>query len=121
MRDGINATTQGPVGESALLLAMTDALNSNRTTVGGPFAGDENTASSLLSNISSSVNVELANTDQRLSFASARLTELTERQLADGVDTDTELQRLIQVEQAYAANARMLEVLDDLMGILNRL
>ncbi len=121
LRDGINAATEGPVGETGLLLEMTDALNSNRTTGGGPFAGDANTASSLLSKISSSVNVELANSDQLLSFASARLTELTERQLADGVDTDTELQRLIQVEQAYAANARMLEVLDDLMGILNRL
>ncbi len=120
LRDGINAATQGPVGDSTLLQAMTGALTSNRPTTGGAFDGDDNTASSLLSNISSSISVELANTDQHLSFAAARLTELTERQLADGVDTDTELQRLIQVEQAYAANARMLEVLDDLMNILNR-
>lgn len=121
LRDGINAATEGAVGNSTLLQALTGALNSDRPTIGGPFDGNGNSSSSLLSNISSSVNVKLANSDQQLSFAAARLTELTDRQLADGVDTDTELQRLIQVEQAYAANARMLEVLDDLMSILNRL
>jgi flagellar hook-associated protein 1 FlgK len=41
--------------------------------------------------------------------------------LAEGVDSDAELQRLILVEQTYAANAKMIEVLDDLMQLITRI
>ena len=34
---------------------------------------------------------------------------------ATGVDTDKEMQTLLVVEQAYAANARVISVLDGLM------
>ncbi|MEM6303417.1 MAG: flagellar hook-associated protein FlgK [Pseudomonadota bacterium] len=121
LRDGINAAAQGPVGEASLLQAVGDALTTPRTTADGTFAGDANTASALLSNLTSITAAKQIGTDQQLSFANARVTELTELQLADGVDTDAELQRLIQVEQAYAANARMIQVLDELMDVLNRL
>lgn len=42
-------------------------------------------------------------------------------ELADGVDTDAELQRLILVEQAYAANARIIEVVDEMMNDILRI
>ena len=35
-----------------------------------------------------------------------------------GVDSDAELQALMLVEQAYAANAKVLSVIDDLMKLL---
>ncbi|WP_371808891.1 flagellar basal body rod C-terminal domain-containing protein [Ruegeria sp. HKCCC2111] len=38
-----------------------------------------------------------------------------------GVDTDQELQRLMQVEQTYAANARVISVVDELLETLLRL
>ncbi len=38
-----------------------------------------------------------------------------------GVDTDTELQNLTQIQQIYAANARMITVVDELMDTLLRL
>ena len=42
-------------------------------------------------------------------------------ELEDGVDTDAELQRLLLIEQAYAANARMIETVDDMMQALLRI
>jgi flagellar hook-associated protein 1 FlgK len=38
-----------------------------------------------------------------------------------GVDSDQELQRLIQIEQAYASNARIVTVVNELMDTLLRL
>ena len=38
--------------------------------------------------------------------------------MEDGVDTDRELQRLMLIEQAYAANARVLQTVDDMMNAL---
>jgi flagellar hook-associated protein 1 FlgK len=59
--------------------------------------------------------------EQALGFNSARFTETRAAELADGVDTDQEMQRLILVEQAYAANARIMQVVDDLMQTLLRI
>ena len=42
-------------------------------------------------------------------------------ELSQGVDSDEELSQLILIEQAYAANARMLQVVDELMETLLRL
>jgi flagellar hook-associated protein 1 FlgK len=121
LRDGINAAVQGNVGEASLLQSLTQAMTGPRIAASGSFAGGSYSASSIVSSFISSVGADLNAAEQQASFTSARRTELTQLQLSEGVDTDQELQRLIQVEQAYAANARMLEVLDDLMQTLNRL
>ena len=36
-------------------------------------------------------------------------------ELTQGVDTDAELQELMQVEQAYSANARVMQTMDELL------
>ena len=46
----------------------------------------------------------------RARTAAARSDALRSEMLRDGVDTDHELQDLMQVEQAYAANARVVKV-----------
>ena len=56
-----------------------------------------------------------------LSFSAASFHEMSQAELADGVDTDAELQHLMLVEQAYAANARMIQVVEEMMDTLLRL
>lgn len=121
IRDGVNAVAEGPVGDASLLQSLTAALTETRPVTSGSFAGNAYSASDLTSAILSQLGVDRGAAEQRVSFTASRLAELTERQLAEGVDTDSELQRLIQIEQSYAANARMIEVLDEMMDILNRL
>ena len=82
----------------------------------GLLAADQVTAS-FMSGLSQQSTVA----EQRLAFASASQTEMQEIELAQGVDTDAELARLMLIEQAYAANARMFEVVDELMQTLLRL
>ena len=38
-----------------------------------------------------------------------------EQELLNGVDTDQEMQKLLLIEQSYAANARVIQVVDDMM------
>ena len=121
MRDGINAVSQGPVGDATILQNLSEALTNAQTTSSGGFAGSNFSSAGMVSAIISDVGANLIGAEQELSFTSARLSSLTEQQLAEGVDTDQEMQMLLQVEQAYAANARMLSVLDEMMQILNRL
>lgn len=57
----------------------------------------------------------------RESYANARQDALTGAFLAEGVDTDQELQKLLQIEQAYAANARVITTIDEMIQQLLRL
>ena len=56
--------------------------------------------------------------EQEESFASARWSSLREAELTGGVDTDQEMQSLLQIEKAYAANARVISTLDAMMQTL---
>ena len=59
--------------------------------------------------------------DQQLSFASTKSSELKERLLADGVDTDQEMQRILLIEQTYAANARIVQTVESMIDTLMRI
>jgi flagellar hook-associated protein 1 FlgK len=56
--------------------------------------------------------------DQSLTFANARHVELSDMQARNAVDSDDQMQRLLQVEQAYAANARLIETINTMMDRL---
>ena len=121
LRDGINAVAQGNVSNAGLLQNLSSALSTVRIPASGGFGGGAVSAFNLVSTLISSVGAERALAEQTQSYASARLTELTEQQLADGVDTDDEIARLMVIEQSYAANARVIEAVDEMMQTMLRL
>lgn len=121
MRDGINAAAPGSVGDARLLQALGGALTSARVPASGDFGTGAMTASELGSLLMSRAAESAAISDQKLSFASATQTEMKGIELAYGVDTDAELGHLMLIEQAYAANARMLETVDEMMQQLLRI
>lgn len=121
MRDGINALTPGSVGDATLLQTLSTTLKTTRIPASGNFGGGGFSSSRLVATFASDISADRTNAEQKQSYTSARLTELTDRQLADGVDTDAEIQRLILIEQSYAANARMVQTVDELLDIITRI
>ncbi|QDL94740.1 flagellar hook-associated protein FlgK (plasmid) [Paroceanicella profunda] len=116
LRDGINAVTQGLSGDDTLLRAM-DAAFSERlpasavTGVSGTFS-----AATLASELSSLVLGEAATRDATASYASGQASALREHELSlTGVDTDQEMQDLLLVQTAYAANARVITAIDEML------
>jgi flagellar hook-associated protein 1 FlgK len=51
-------------------------------------------------------------------FATTRLETFTEIEAQGGVDTDFEMQSLLQIEQSYTANAKVLKAVGDMMQTL---
>ncbi|MGB0925702.1 MAG: flagellar hook-associated protein FlgK [Pikeienuella sp.] len=111
LRDGLGATTVGLEGDARILRGLQDALIA---PVSGP-AGVKGAAglavalsADLLAKANDSANEAAADTGRADVLRAAELSDI-------GVDTDQELTRLLQVEQAFAANARVIEVIDTLM------
>lgn len=118
LRDGLGATSPGPVGQSALFIAMQSALNDPRATASGQYVGSSRGAMTLAGEMVSYVSNQRLAFETEADFAAARATALQGLELAGGVDTDRELSDLLLVEQAYAANAKVIQTTDDLIQIL---
>ncbi|WP_022704338.1 flagellar hook-associated protein FlgK [Pseudorhodobacter ferrugineus] len=118
VRDGLGALTQGPVGQSALLSAMQSVINTFQPTASGALAGSNQSVMSLASKVASATMNQGLLLEANAGFAAARATALQSLEMESGVDTDRELQDLLLVEQAYAANAKVIQTADDLIQIL---
>ncbi|NRB35173.1 MAG: flagellar hook-associated protein FlgK [Rhodobacteraceae bacterium] len=121
LRDGLGAAAPGSVGDASLLQAYSDALLDQRapsqTSFGTALEDSAGMMETLLSRVSSSLNSATA---QR-SFATAAQSEMTRIVYEQGVDTDAELQTLLVLEKAYAANAKIIETADELLDALLRI
>ena len=121
LRAGLGAAVPGDPGEARQLQAFSQILIERRTPGSTVFGTGQLTVAQLGSSLMSRAAQNSNQSDRTLSFAAASMTELTRIELAQGVDTDAELQALMIVEQAYAANARMIEVADEMMQALLRI
>lgn len=121
LRDGLRAAAPGAVGQSAILDNLRAALSEERTPASGDFGTGTLTLSGVANAMLGRVGVQRLTADQSLSFANAAFQEMAQAERAEGVDTDAELQRMILIEQTYAANARMIQVIDEMLDRLMRI
>ena len=107
-RDGVGATVAGPTGNPAQLNRWLNALTDAR-------GASSMSAAERLAVFSSSASQNRLNAETQLSFTAARWDSLNNAELAGGVDTDIELQILLRVEQAYAANAKVIQTVSSMI------
>lgn len=121
LRDGLGATTPGPAGNARLLNDLATAMSDQDTLASGILGPTERNLSGHVAALTSYVSQQRLSHEQSLSFASARQAGLIEVEKQQGVDTDAEMQRLLLIEQAYSANARMIQTVDELLQTLLRI
>ncbi|AHD02547.1 flagellar hook-associated protein FlgK [Leisingera methylohalidivorans] len=120
-RDGLYAAGLGDPGDSRLLQAYSDTLNTTRTVSSAGLGTANMTASTLSANLLSRFAQDNETASRASTFAAASFNELSQAELGLGVDTDAELQNLMLVEKYYQANARVITVVDELMDTLLRI
>jgi flagellar hook-associated protein 1 FlgK len=118
LRDGLGATTEGPPGETALLTALRGALTKQISPASGGFEPGARSFSGLVSDVLSRVSSARIGAEADQSFAAARHDSLRADELAEGVDTDEQLQSLLLIERAYAANAKVIQTVDSMIQLL---
>lgn len=112
LRSGLAAGEPGPVGDSTVLgsiaARLAEPVSLSPGSAAHSLAGH---AGAYLS----SVGVAAFDADLAQQHATARHFGLSEQLAAQGVDTDAELQRLLVLEQSYAANARVIRAVDEML------
>jgi flagellar hook-associated protein 1 FlgK len=117
LRDGLGAAAPGDTGNATQLNRLTDALTANRTAGSGGFSVPRS-AVGLAGDFLSGVSVEAQGALSRQSFAQAQTDTLIGAELQGGVDTDDEMRKLLVIEQAFAANARVISTIDEMIQTL---
>lgn len=115
LRAGLGAASAGAPGDSTLLLGLVDALGAVRPVAGGPLDGRAGSVGGLVAEVLSFVSSQGQTATRDEGFALARRDALADAEAMQGVDTDGELQRLLMLERAYAANARVIQTADALL------
>lgn len=115
LRDGLGAATQGDVGDARLLQGISDALGAATVPGSSGLTSIPRSFANHISEFASTVTGERVRSENAQTFVSVQNTALKELELSKGVDTDQELQRLMQIEQHYTANAKVMSTIDDLL------
>lgn len=118
LRDGFAAPAAAEVGDSRQLSLWRQGLGQARALATGGPATDALGHAARLAGQAGQARIWAE--DQQTQSA-ARWSSLRNSELAMGVDSDAELQLLLRVEQAYAANARVISAIDEMFSNLLRI
>ncbi|MEM9705819.1 MAG: flagellar hook-associated protein FlgK [Pseudomonadota bacterium] len=119
IRDGLGATAAGPSGNATNIRTFLDALTTARATPASLGLGGAQSAANAVAAVTTEIGSARIQAETSFAATAARTTSLRDAELeTTAVDTDAELQRLIEIEQAFAANARVIQVVDELTELL---
>lgn len=119
LRDGVAAGARLPEASGGNARTLIDGL---AAPVAIPVATDSPAALSLIdatAQLASVVGTDRVDRASTAAAAAATAQGLADEELAQtGVNTDQELQSLLLIEQAYAANARVIQVVNEMLARL---
>lgn len=121
IRAGIHATTPGNAGDSGLLGRLTAALSASRLPTSGSLSQAPRNLQTLASEMSSFGATNRLQAEAAALQDSTHQTSLKTALLADGVDTDKEMESLLALERAYSANAKVFQTANDMLDAILRL
>ncbi|MEQ9505278.1 MAG: flagellar hook-associated protein FlgK [Hyphomonas sp.] len=121
LRDGLGAATSGPPGNNTILQGLFDAFTAvqavNTNGFNGSFSSTE-----LVAQMTSMAGQKRIQHEAVMSSTVTQHSILVEaEQNQTGVDIDVQMQDLLLVEQAYAANARVIQVASQMIQLLMEL
>lgn len=121
LRAGLGAAVPGPTGDPAGLLGLADALARSLPAPPGAAVSGPRTAATHAADLASALAGRSLAADRQNGHATGRLQALDEATAQAGIDTDAELQSLLLIERAYAANARVIRAADEMLQQLLRI
>lgn len=119
LRDGMNAATQGPAAASAQIAAFIDGFSASMGASANTGIPTTVTLQDFAAEMVTSQSTERVRAENNY-FAARTAAEMVNgtRSNAEGVSIDDEMQRLLLIEQSYAANSRVLTTVSNMIDTL---
>ena len=122
LRDGLGVAAEGPTGAADFIRTMLDALTAAKSLSSGAGLSGSFSAAQAAAGVGSAVGSARVSAESILASSQARASAVIDAEMeSSGVDTDLELQKLLMIEQAYAANARVIEAAKAMIDTLMEL
>lgn len=121
IRAGIHAAVPGNAGDSGVLGRLGAALAASRLPASGSLSQVPRSLQLLSSELASFGAIRRIQAEAAALQDSTHQTSLKTALLADGVDTDKEMEGLLALERAYSANARVFQTANDMLDAILRL
>ena len=118
LRDGLGAAAPGPVGNSQLLTDWQRALTAVQDPASAAFLPGQRSLAGLAGDMASGIAGARLGLEGEAGFSRARAESLLNMELSGGVDSDQEIQSLLLIEQNYAANAKVVQTVDEMIKLL---
>jgi flagellar hook-associated protein 1 FlgK len=119
LRDGAGATFPGEPGDTTQLNAFVDVLETGMAFDAATGLSTNARLGDYAADLVSQQNVLRVGADAQAETARVRLITFEDnRSSIEGVNVDTELQKLLEIEQAYGANSQVLTSLSDMLDTL---
>lgn len=118
LRDGLGAAVSGPPGNNTILANLSNAFESVQT-VNVPGLQGGYTATDLVAQLGTLAGQQRIQNESVYSSISLQFDTVQRVEASEiAVDIETELQALLLIEQAYAANARVIEAASQMVNQL---
>ena len=122
LRDGLGAVAPGAASDASIITGLLNAMTDRGPSPSGLPVTGQHSSTELVASFASIIGNQSIRQDAIYTGNLARQTQLADAELSQiAVDTDLELQKLIMIEQSYAANARVIQTVSDMLDQLLRL
>jgi flagellar hook-associated protein 1 FlgK len=121
IRDGMQAATQGPASDRTQISAFVSVLEEPQTFAAAAGLGSPVDMTSYAARMVADQQYVRVRAQDRMETLSAGAGAIeAARMSAQGVNLDEELQKLVSIEQAYAANSQVIRSLGEMLDTLLR-
>jgi flagellar hook-associated protein 1 FlgK len=119
VRDGVGSASEGPAASEGLIGAIRAGLGQPLSNLAATGSTRSYSFAGLVGAVGDQLGTSALKANQRHAQADSALGIERDAVLrATGVDTDQELQQLLMIEQAFAANARVTATIDEMLARL---
>jgi len=109
LRDGVQAVAPGPSGDTTQIQAFLDGFNANQAFAPGLGLSTAATLGGYAGEIASAHLINASSAAAEADASALQFTTMENRRISEnGVNIDEESQRLLELQEAYAANAQVI-------------
>lgn len=118
VRDGVYASSEGSPGNTDILNKLSEAFDKYHAPATNALGTGHSNIKTYFSNFVSGVGQQSFSADKSTTQSSAYHSEMDSKVKSFGTDSDSELQKILDLQTSYAANAKVIQAASDMINVI---